>query len=59
MTAVYDIERPDHLSLKTQVGGDSAKGPDIIADGKKLTVFRKSPKQYTQEDTPSTSVRSG
>ena len=53
VTAVYDIERPDHLSLKTQVGGDATKGPDIVADGKKLTVFRKGPKQYTQEDTPS------
>lgn len=50
--AVYDIERPNHLSLKTQVDGDTAKGPDIIADGKKLTILGKSRKQYTQEDAP-------
>ncbi len=26
--AVYDIERPNHLSLKTEVDGDPAKGPE-------------------------------
>ena len=50
--AVYDIERPNHLSLKTQVDGDSAKGPDVIADGKKLTIHGKSRKQYIEEDSP-------
>jgi hypothetical protein len=50
--AVYDIERPNHLSLKTQVNGDPAKGPDVIADGKKLTIFGKSRKQYTEEIAP-------
>ena len=50
--AVYDIERPNHLSLKTEVDGDPAKGPDIIADGKNLTIFGKSRKQYTQETAP-------
>jgi hypothetical protein len=50
--AVYDVERPNHLSLKTQVDGDPAKGPDIIADGKNLTIFGKSRKQYTQEIAP-------
>jgi hypothetical protein len=50
--AVYDIERPNHLSLKTEVDGDSAKGPDVIADGKKLIIHRKSRKQYVEEDSP-------
>src|SRR5580692_8475255 len=40
VAAVYDIERPNRLSLKTQMDGDSKKGPDIISDGKKLTVYR-------------------
>jgi hypothetical protein len=51
---VYDIERPNHLSLKTQIDGDSEKGPDIIADGKKLTIFGKARKQYREEDSPAT-----
>jgi hypothetical protein len=50
--AVYDIERPNHLALKTQIDGDPAKGPEIIADGKKLTIYGKSRKQYTEEDSP-------
>jgi hypothetical protein len=51
--AVYDIERPKRLSLKTEFDGDAAKGPDVIADGDKLTIYAKGRKQYTQEDTPS------
>ena len=51
--AVYDIERPNRLSLKTEFDGDRAKGPDVIADGKKLTIYGKARKQYTQEDSPS------
>jgi hypothetical protein len=50
--AVYNIERPNRLSLKTQLDGDPAKGPDVIADGKKLTIHAKGRKQYTQEDSP-------
>jgi hypothetical protein len=52
VAAVYDIERPNRLSLKTQMDGDSKKGPDIISDGKKLTVYRKALKQYVEEDAP-------
>ena len=52
VNAIYDIERPNRLSLKTQLEGDSAKGPDIVADGKTLTVHAKGRKQYTQEDSP-------
>ena len=51
--AVYDIERPDHLSLKTELGGDAEKGPDIIADGKQLTIHGKGRKEFTQEEPPS------
>jgi hypothetical protein len=50
--ALYDIERPAHLSLKTQMDGDATKGPDIIADGKKLFIHGKSRKQYIEEDSP-------
>jgi hypothetical protein len=50
--AVYDIERPNRLALKTEVNGDSKKGPDIIADGKTLTIHRKSRNEYKQEDSP-------
>ena len=50
--AVFDIERPNHLSVKTEVDGDATKGPDIIADGKKLIVHAKSRKQYIEEDSP-------
>ena len=52
VTAVYEIERPNRLSLKTQVSGDGKKGPDVICDGKKLTVYRKAIQQYVQEDAP-------
>ncbi len=52
VTAVYEIERPNRLSLKTQIDGDAKKGPDIISDGKKLTVYRKALKQYVEEDAP-------
>jgi hypothetical protein len=50
--AVYDIERPNHLSLRTTVDGDPTKGPDVIVDGKKLTVHRKALKQYLEEEAP-------
>ncbi len=50
--AVYDIERPNRLALKTQIDGDPQKGPDVIADGKKLTIYGKGRKQYTEETSP-------
>jgi hypothetical protein len=50
--AVYDIERPNRLSLKTELNGDSKKGPDVVADGKKLTVHGKGRKQYLEKDSP-------
>jgi hypothetical protein len=52
VTVVYEIERPNRLSLKTQLDGDAKKGPDVVSDGKKLTLYRKALKQYTQEDAP-------
>jgi hypothetical protein len=52
VTAVYDLERPNRLSFKTQLDGDANKGPDIVCDGKKLTDYRKALKQYVQEDAP-------
>jgi hypothetical protein len=51
--AVYDIQRPNLLSLKTEIDGNSEKGPDVIADGKTLTIHGKERKQYRQEDSPS------
>jgi hypothetical protein len=52
VAAVYEIERPNHLSLKTRLDGDPNKGPDVVADGKSLTVYRKGLKQYLQEEAP-------
>jgi hypothetical protein len=52
VTAVFDVERPNHFSLKTVFNGDPKKGPDVITDGKKLTIYRKALQQYVQEDTP-------
>jgi hypothetical protein len=52
VTAVFDVERPNHFSLKTVFGGDPKKGPDVISDGKKLTVYRKALHQYVEEDAP-------
>ena len=59
VTALYEIERPNHLALKTQLGGDGAKGLDVIADGKKLFVHAKGRKQYTEEDAPSSLAEIG
>jgi hypothetical protein len=52
VTAVFDFERPNHFSFKTVLGGDPKKGPDVISDGKKLTIYRKAIQQYVQEDAP-------
>jgi hypothetical protein len=52
VTAVYEIERPNRLSFKSQVNGDAKKGPDVICDGKTLTVYRKAIQKYVQEDAP-------
>jgi hypothetical protein len=52
VAAVFDVERPNHLSVKTKLDGDAKKGPDVIADGKHLTVYRKALKQYVEEDSP-------
>jgi hypothetical protein len=50
--AVYDIERPNRLCLKTELNGNPKNGPDIVADGTKLTVHGKGRKQYKEEDSP-------
>jgi hypothetical protein len=52
--AIYDIQRPNYLCLKTEFDGDSKMGPDIIADGKKVFIHAKKRKQYVEEDSPST-----
>lgn len=57
--AVYDIERPNHLALKTQIDGDPKKGPDVISDGKKLTIYGKNRKQYTEETSPESLAETG
>ena len=43
---------PSGLSFKTEFDGDQ-KGPDVVADGEKLTIHAKGRKEYTEEDTPS------
>jgi hypothetical protein len=48
---VYDLQRPNHFSLRTRLGGDEAAGVDVVCDGKKLFVQAKRLKQYT-EDPP-------
>jgi hypothetical protein len=52
IVAVYDVTRPNLLCLKTRVNGDPKKGPDVICDGKRLTVYRKALKKYIQEEAP-------
>ena len=52
VSAVFDVERPSHFSLKTLFNGDPKKGPDVISDGKTLTIYRKALQQYVQEDAP-------
>jgi hypothetical protein len=49
-TAVYDVAKPAQLAIRTKIEGDASKGPDVIADGKKLVVYRKAMKQYTEAD---------
>jgi hypothetical protein len=51
-SVVYDSERPNRVSLKSQLDGDAKKGPDVISDGKNLTIYRKALKQYVQEEAP-------
>jgi hypothetical protein len=51
--AVYDIQRPTYLCLKTEFNGDSKMGPDVVADGKKVYVYAKARKEYVEEDSPS------
>ncbi len=50
VTAVYDLEKPNRLSLRTRVDGDDKAGPDIVCDGKKLFVHRKKQKEYTEAE---------
>jgi hypothetical protein len=52
LTSVYDVEKPMHFSLKTKINGDATKGPDVIADGKKMFVYRKAQKKYIEQDSP-------
>jgi hypothetical protein len=48
--AVYDIQRPKLFALKTKMDGKANLGPDLICDGKKMFVFAKGLKQYTEDD---------
>lgn len=52
VTAVFDVEKPNRLSMKTKSDGDATKGPDVIADGKTLFIYRKTLKQYTEQESP-------
>jgi hypothetical protein len=48
--AVYDMERPNHLALKTKVDGKADLGPDFVSDGKKSYTLAKGKKEYLEED---------
>ena len=50
VSAVYDVAKPSQFAVRTKVDGDASKGPDVITTGKKTYVYRKSMKQYTEED---------
>ncbi len=52
VTAVIDVEKPSHFSLKTKLDGDAKKGPDIISDGKNIIIYRKALNQYTEQASP-------
>jgi hypothetical protein len=54
VAAVYEVARPLSLSLKTKINGDATKGPDVVADGKKLFIHGKSVNQYIETDSPAT-----
>jgi hypothetical protein len=54
VSAVYEVARPLSLSLKTKIDGDATKGPDVVADGKKLFIHRKALNQYMEMDSPQT-----
>src|SRR5262249_20794526 len=50
LTSVVDVEKPTHFSLKTKIGGDANTGPDVVADGKKMIVYRKGVKKYVEQE---------
>jgi hypothetical protein len=52
VAAVYEVEKPNKLAIKTKVGGDEKKGLQVIADGKNLIVLRKTLNQYTEQESP-------
>jgi hypothetical protein len=51
-TATFAVEKPNRLSIKTLLGGDAKKGPDVIVDGKNLIIYRKGLNQYTEQQAP-------
>src|SRR5262249_46345325 len=59
VTAVFDVEKPNHLSMKTKFDGDAAKGADVIADGKHLIIYRKGIKEYVERDLPKSMAETG
>jgi hypothetical protein len=48
--AVFDMERPNHFAARTKIDGKADTGRDLVNDGKKLYVYDKGLKQYTQDD---------
>jgi len=59
VTAVYDVEKPMHFSLRTKINGDATKGPDMVTDGKKMFIYRKAQKQYVEFDAPGSLAETG
>jgi hypothetical protein len=52
VSAVYEVAKPLSLSLKTKVNGDAKMGPDLMADGKNVVIYRKDAKQYKEQESP-------
>jgi hypothetical protein len=48
--AVYEMERPNHFSLKTKLDGKADAGLDFVSDGKKMYTLNKGRKEYIEED---------
>jgi hypothetical protein len=50
--AIYDIQRPNRIALRTKIDGKASQGPDLICDGKNIFAVAKALKQYTEDDAP-------
>ncbi|HMF13371.1 MAG TPA: DUF2092 domain-containing protein [Gemmataceae bacterium] len=49
---VYDLEKPDHFSLRARQAKDKDAGIDCTCDGKTLVLYALKLKQYTESAAP-------